>query len=53
MNAAIKYVSTIRGTRDIFGTKNGRRHPFVFDHCTVRTGVDVKIGSQKDMQPYW
>jgi hypothetical protein len=29
MNAAIKYVSTIRGTRDIFGTKNGRRHPFV------------------------
>ncbi len=55
MNAAIKYLSTIRGTRDIllFGTKMDEDIHLFSIIVQYSTGVDVKICSQKDMQPYW
>jgi hypothetical protein len=52
MNAAIKYVSTIRGKRDIFGTKMDEDIHLFSIIVQYSTGVDVKIGPQKDMVNY-
>ncbi len=52
MNAAIKYVSTIRGTGLYLALKMDEDIHLFSIIVQYSTGVDVKIGPQKDMVNY-